>query len=53
MCLVISAVLVALGISFYLEGNTSQALLYFAFALPFVSFFAYRIIKYKKNKPKD
>jgi mannose/fructose/N-acetylgalactosamine-specific phosphotransferase system component IID len=50
MCLIISVVLVALGISFYLDGNTSQALLYFTFALPFVGFFIYRIIKYKSNK---
>ncbi|WP_200414295.1 hypothetical protein [Arcobacter sp. FWKO B] len=53
MCLVISVVLIALGVSFYLDGNTTQSLIYFGISLPFLIVFAWRIKGYLKNKKSD
>ncbi|MCK9336918.1 MAG: hypothetical protein M0P43_03695 [Arcobacteraceae bacterium] len=50
MCLVISVILVAFGISFYLDGNTTQSLIYFGISLPFLIVFAWRIKSYLKKK---
>lgn len=53
MCFVISIVLIALGVSFYLEGNTTQSLIYFGVALPFLVIFVRRIKSYIQNKQKN
>lgn len=53
MCLIISIILIAFGISFYLDGNTTQSLIYFSISSPFLIVFAWRISTYLKKKKSD
>jgi hypothetical protein len=48
MCFIIATILIVFGVGFYIEGNNANALIYFGLALPLISFFIFRIIKYKK-----